>query len=167
MDGSRPDECGSYLRGSKPPPLSVFWGCQGYLPALHLWQQLLRAGDVETNPGPGPRDRKSYGVCGRGCSGRGPQCSGCLHHVHLGCSGLSRASFYRREGDRGWVGTCCENGRGVSVRSSEGETRPQRSMNELRRECGVCKKVIRAGTSGVKCTRCGVEGHKCCSGRSR
>ena len=56
---------------------------------------------------------------------------------------------------------------GGSVRSSEGETRPQRSMNELRRECGVCKKVIRAGTSGVKCTRCGVEVHKCCSGRSR
>ena len=56
-------------------PKVMFFNAQSYDPAEYLWAiHSLRAGDIETNPG--PEDDKCY-WCEKKTTGRGPRCKEC------------------------------------------------------------------------------------------
>ena len=64
----------------------------------HLASLLMRAGDIESNPGPGPR--YPCGTCGRGVGGASVRCLECGLWHHRRCAGLSATDINRNARDR-------------------------------------------------------------------
>jgi hypothetical protein len=152
---------------------------------------LLRAGDVERNPGP------DCGVCGEYASGRGPTCHRCLKQVHLKCSGMRRSQFYKLE-DGGpaaaeWVCSKCggqeeetsgqtgpteleegmpgqQTGGGTAAMPLPTENVPEElpeAYSNAERKCGVCDIKIKRGVRCETCQQCGMMSHMKCCGESR
>ena len=72
-----------------------------YDPLLLL---LALAGDVHPNPGP---SRYPCSACFKNVTSQGTSylCTRCSHWVHLSCSGLRNAAYYRKA--NGWICTAC------------------------------------------------------------
>ena len=130
---------------------------RGYSPAEYLQRLLLRAGDVESNPGP------RCGVCGGTTSERGPKCEGCGKWVHLKCRSLKRGAFYGMEHAEGWRASCCE----TEVEEVRGvEDDKERMVDEVV-GCVVCTRRLRTGYERKECRGCGLRARKRCCGLTR
>ena len=105
---------------------------------------LLRAGDVESNPGP------ECGVCGRRTSARGPQCGKCRKWVHLKCSGMAKTAFYKQEGKE-WLCGKCGGSNNATPGKDEGV-------------CKCCDRSFRKNSNPAVCLTCKGKFHVSCSG---
>ena len=132
----------------------VFSECGEAHPAWLLRLLLLRAGDVEQNPGP------SCGVCNRPIrsNNRPMQCEQCGQIAHAGCTRLTR-----REIQRAVTYTCGEC-RGEEVQPRGSGVQPER---EERATCSICNQVLRRGAPAIRCLECMGEVHRACSGLRR
>ena len=142
-------------------------------PVLHLRQLLLRAGDVEPNPGP------RCGECQLECR-RGYQplsCRSCGVQVHKRCTGLSRYGADKAAEDGSWRCNRCmrimeQERREARLEEEEERTGGQEATGRVDQhqgqlECKRCKGRFRAGCQPVVCERCGGRVHKKCLGTSR
>ena len=130
------------------PPFSIVEDAH---PALHLRSFLLRAGDVEVNPGP---------VC-RGCTktirrGITPiTCSSCSQPYHRTCSGLNR----NKKRTQGFICRPC-----AGLATSTTTTTQAMGTNK---QCCVCYTKIRLNSIGIRCHSCGGISHRKCVNVSR
>uniref|UniRef100_A0A1I8I854 PHD-type domain-containing protein n=1 Tax=Macrostomum lignano TaxID=282301 RepID=A0A1I8I854_9PLAT len=149
----------------------VIFLCSAYLDhgklgseARHLPTLLLRAGDIELNPGPALCGQRE---CGRPLRGKSLHCRICDKYYHLqrDCSGLSRWAANKAIGSTEWRCTSCTNRGSNAVNStysfdsdSQPEVAPtevaevsrrQELLQRIQRDkpnCTHCRKPIRIST---------------------
>ena len=121
-------------------------------PARHLRSLLLRAGDIESNPGPTcPGCQRTIRV-----DFQPVICLSCQRGYHRSCSGLSRN--HRRE-----LGFTC----GECAGRPSTPQPPVTTSSESRRSCVVCRTTIRTNVRPVLCCTCTAVAHRICSGIPR
>ena len=129
-------------------PLSI---AEGAHPALHLRSLLLRAGDVEVNPGP---------VC-RVCTKTIRRditpitCSSCNQPYHRTYSGLTR----NKKSTQGFI---CKPCAGLAT-----STPTITQVMGTSKPCCVCNTKLRLNSIAIRCHSCGGISHRKCANVSR
>ena len=129
-------------------PFSI---AEGAHPALHLRSLLLRAGDVEVNPGP---------VC-RGCTKTIRRvitpitCSSCSQPYHRTCSGFTR----NKKRTQGFI---CRPCAGLAT-----ATPTITQVMGTNKQCCVCNTKMRLNSIAIRCHSCGGISHRKCVNVSR
>ena len=130
---------------------------------------LLKAGDIEENPGPSEqrcqkcagviKDRAEFLKCGN--------CKMKFHKQHK-CSGEKRSKVdgMSRRNKEKWK---CEYCTGRTTHRENGESARQDPQGEEKRKCKMCKGVIKRGADCLQCIGCKNTIHKQleCSGETR
>ena len=143
--------CGRRKLQTPAIPTSPFSIAEGAHPALHLRSLLLRAGDIEVNPGP---------VC-RGCTKTIRRditpitCSSCSQPYHRTCSGLTR----NKKSTQGFICRPC------AVLATATPTIKQ--VMETNKQCCVCNTKMRINSIAIRCHRFGGISHRKCANVSR
>lgn len=144
-------------------------------PATHSWYdkeagwlkqlKLVRAGDIESNPGP-TSQVSTCSKCNKTiATGTTPlTCNICHKMAHKTCSGLSRYHYEKvAKGERKW--TCCDgNSNGNSVKQ-QGDKTSGSGPNV--NNCQICQKTVRQGYRTLQCKNCKISIHQRCGGVTR
>ena len=143
--------CGRFKLQTPSIPTSPFSIAEGAHPALHLRSLLLRAGDVEVNPG---------SVCRR-CTKTIRRditpitCSSCSQPYHRTCSGLTR----NKKRTQGFI---CRPCAGLAT-----STTTITQVMGTNKQCCVCNKKMRVNSIAIRCHSCGGISHRKCANVSR
>ena len=143
--------CGRRKLQTPSIPTFPFSIAEGAHPALHLRSLLLRAGDVEVNPGP---------VC-RGCTKTIRRditpiiCSSCSQPYHKSCSGLTR----NKKSTQGFI---CRPCAGLAT-----STPTITQVMGTNKQCCVCRTKMRLNSIAIRCHSCGGISHRKCANVSR
>ena len=141
--------CGRCKLQTPSIPTSPFSIAEGAHPALYLRSLLLRAGDVEVNPGP----------VGRGCTRTIRReittitCSSCSQPYHGTCSGLTR----NKKRTQGFICRPCAGLATPTITQAMGTNK----------QCCGCNTKMRLNSIAIRCHSCGGLSHRKCANVSR
>ena len=136
----------------------------------------LRAGDIETNPGPTSSNHttsntthptssntslKICSVCIKPLTKQAKpiKCNKCMHLIHMRCSGLRTASKYTNE----FIGPCCKNLQPAAA-NPQNPSQPNHRPGTIVLACHICKKTMTKAAKPIPCHKCGNHMHLRCSG---
>ena len=167
----KPDHGPKSAREGRPgrwfSELGGFLGRRVGDPVHHLSIILLRAGDVELNPGP------TCAGCQRALArGLNPLvCLECGDRYHLKCSGLTKHMGVKKRGEDSWKCRRCEGSveqeERVQVRLAEDGEEEKREEKEVEKpgeeKCGRCKRRLREAKVIPRCRECRRRFHVTCA----